>query len=75
MALHAKEQGTVKIRFEVDREGKFVSATITQSSGFNDLDRAAVNALSHCVYTPKLVDGKPSESTFNVTYNWKLPNS
>ncbi|HEY8023134.1 MAG TPA: energy transducer TonB [Burkholderiaceae bacterium] len=74
-ALRAKEQGTVKIRFDVDPEGKFISADITQSSGSADLDRAAVNALTRCVYTPKLVDGKPTETSFSVTYIWKLPRS
>lgn len=73
LSLNEGQEGTVGVRIKVSREGRFVAATISQSSGFLNLDRATMNAFSRCEFTPALVQGQPVDGEFESTYVWKLP--
>jgi periplasmic protein TonB len=68
----AEEQGTVKVRIEVDANGQFVKAAVVESSGFKNLDRATQNAFSRCKFHPGYKDGQAVDSSFDAVYVWKL---
>ncbi|WP_374586334.1 energy transducer TonB [Pseudoduganella sp.] len=71
-ALRNEETGTVSLAFLVGKDGKVASAKVERSSGSRDLDRAALNGLSLCRFTPGTVDGVPYESWFRMQYVWNL---
>lgn len=71
-ALRNEETGTVSLAFLVGKDGKVASAKVERSSGSRDLDRAAVNGLSLCRFTPGTVDGVPYESWYRMQYVWSL---
>lgn len=71
-ALRNEETGTVSLAFLVGTDGKVASAKVERSSGSRDLDRAAVNGLSLCRFTPGSVDGVAYESWFRMQYVWSL---
>ncbi len=65
------ERGTTKLLIVVDESGKFKQASVALSSGYPDLDRAAFAAAMRCVFTPRLIGGKPTPTTFTATFNWQ----
>jgi protein TonB len=73
-SLLAEESGSVKVTFEVSADGQLVSSAVTQSSGYKNLDRATVNALSRCKFKPAFKDGHAIQSSFQAVYVWKLPD-
>jgi len=73
-SLLADESGSVKVTFEVGADGQLIGSTVTQSSGYKNLDRATVNALSRCKFKPAFKDGHAIQSSFQAVYVWKLPD-
>lgn len=71
-SLLAEEQGTVTVQFVIGADAQLVGATVVKSSGFKNLDRATVNALSHCKFKAAYKEGKPVQSSFMSNYVWKL---
>ncbi len=71
-SLVNEEKGTVLMGFLVAVDGKVVESKIEKSSGFKNLDRAAMNALSQCKFKPAAKDGKPEQGWAKVEYTWKL---
>ncbi|NRR30112.1 TonB family protein [Oxalobacteraceae bacterium] len=71
-SLRNEETGTVNLQFLIGVDGHVVKADVVKSSGFRDLDRAAVAALSKCRFKPGMVDGKPEQSVAPVQYVWTL---
>ncbi|HEX7641971.1 MAG TPA: energy transducer TonB [Burkholderiaceae bacterium] len=62
--------GTVRLRFEVGQDGQLISASVLQSSGFSQLDRVTLSALSRCKFSPAYRDGQPIQSTIVTDYVW-----
>ncbi len=60
------------LKFLVDVDGKVIQSQVDKSSGSNQLDEAARNALSRCQFKPGTLDGKPEQSWANMRYTWKL---
>jgi len=76
-AQRAGATGTTRLRFSVDAAGKVVSAEIIGSSGSTRenrlMDNAAKAALATCPFKPGVDEtGKPTGTTVNVDYAWKL---
>lgn len=67
-----EEQGTVALQFLIGVEGSVKDARIEKTSGFRDLDKAALRGLSQCKFKPALVDGHPAETWSSVQYVWRL---
>jgi protein TonB len=67
-----EEQGTVTLAFLIGLDGGVKDAKIEKSSGFRELDKAALRGLSQCKFKPAQVDGKPTETWSNVQYVWRL---
>ncbi len=71
-ALLAEEQGTVRVQFVIGSDGELVSAKVLKSSGYEDLDRAAIHGLSRCQFKAAMKEGKPVQSSFTSDYVWNL---
>lgn len=71
-SLLAEEQGTVKLQFVVGADGQLMRSTVLKSSGYTDLDKATVKALSRCRFRAADRDGVKIESTFTADWVWKL---
>ena len=64
--LEDEIEGFVRVRVEVDSNGRILSATTRISSGHPDLDKAALQAVRTATYRPKTVNGKPVRTAFTV---------
>ena len=71
-SLRNEETGIVTVQFLIGADGRVAKAEVLKSSGFRDLDKAAVNGLSRCKFKPGMVDGKPEAAWTSVQYEWKL---
>ena len=71
-SLLAEEVGISRVQFDIGPDGQLIGASVAKSSGFRNLDKAAVNGLSRCKFRPAFRDGKAVQSSFTVDYVWKL---
>lgn len=71
-SIDMEEEGVSTIRFEIDVDGNVTNAKVTKTSGFNMLDQATIESFSDCKFSPQTVDGTPTKSQSNITYEWKL---
>lgn len=71
-ALAAKHTGAITMALLIGGDGKVVQSRIVKSSGYRELDRAALLALAKCTYKPGLLDGKPTEAWLMFRYVWSL---
>ena len=69
----AGETGEVRLRLQVEANGRVSEARIEKSSGFRRLDEAAREAALECRYRPGMgSDGKPMKATVTKIYAWRL---
>ncbi len=71
-SLMNEEQGDVTMSFLVGTDGNVVESKIDKSSGFKNLDKAALKALSACKFKPGTKDGAVAQTWTKVDYSWKL---
>ncbi len=71
-SLLNEEQGTVSMMFLVAADGSVVESKLEKTSGFKNLDKAALKAVSACKFKPGSKDGKPDQTWTKVDYAWKL---
>ena len=71
-SLMNEEQGEVKMSFLVGADGNVVESKLDKSSGFKNLDKAAIKALSGCKFKPGTKDGAVAQTWARVDYSWKL---
>jgi TonB family protein len=69
-ALQREEEGISVIGFLIRADGTVGRTVILNSSGFADLDQAAADTLSKCVFKPATNGGVATESWAPVAYNW-----
>jgi protein TonB len=62
----------VTLALLVGTDGRVTSSRIQKSSGFRELDRAAVNALSQCQFKPAMNNGVPEAGWGQIAYAWVL---
>ena len=70
--VQAGHQGTVKLGFLVDENGRVKDSKVMESSGFTTLDEAARSALAQCSFQPALENGKAVQQWTKVQYVWTL---
>ncbi len=69
----ARQQGTVVVRFTLDRQGKLLASSIKQSSGHSQLDQAALALLVSASPLPPLPDELPQQRvTLSVPIDYSL---
>lgn len=71
-SLRYLETGKVAWAFLVGADGRLQDVRKLQSSGFADLDAAAILPFASCRAKPALVDGKPVAGWMPVQYVWTL---
>ncbi len=69
-----QQQGSVVLNFLIDASGKMLEAKVAQSSGWPDLDNAALYAFTApgCEFYPVMANGQPIKSWARIKYTWKL---
>lgn len=77
--LRAEEKGVVKLRFTTDANGNVLDASIEESSGFANLDRASMSALKSCRFTManRKLQANTKETAENreprlISFNWAI---
>ena len=68
----AREQGTVMLQVEVDARGRPASVQIARSSGFKNLDSAAVRTVRRWRFKPANVAGVPVAARIMVPVQFHL---
>lgn len=72
-ALKAKEEGTVTMDLLISTTGYVKESKILTSSGYPDLDQAAIDGLTKCHFKPiTYYNGTPMEGWKTMQYVWKV---
>ncbi len=71
-SLMNEEQGAVTMSFLVSASGEVLDSKIEKSSGFKNLDKAAIKAISACKFKPGTKDGAVAQTWTKVDYVWAL---
>lgn len=66
------EEGKVTVHVEIGEEGKVKEVTLVQSSGFKDLDHAALDALKGTLFKPAQANGKNISSQQTLAIRFSL---
>jgi TonB family protein len=60
----------VKIKFTVTENGIIDNKSISQTSGYKNIDDIALKNIDTCKYTPLIINSKPQTSLVERTYTW-----
>lgn len=71
-ALNAGIEGWVKLTFTVTAAGQVTNVHVVASAPPRLFDRAAVDAVKHWSFKPKMVDGKPVDGQVEQVIQFKL---
>jgi protein TonB len=71
-SLMNEKQGTVSMSFLVNADGTVAESKLEKTSGFKNLDKAAMKSISACKFKPGTKDGAPAQTWTKVDYAWKL---
>lgn len=65
-ARAARQQGTVHVRFRMNRAGSVLSMSVLRSSGFATLDQAALDTLKRAQPLPAIPEDRPDEIELTI---------
>lgn len=71
-ALRNNDSGTVTVSVRVSVDGTADQIRVEKSSGFRDLDHAALDAVKHWQFLPKVENGIPVVSELLIPVEFKL---
>jgi protein TonB len=71
-AILNEETGTTILALLVGPDGRVTSARVQHTSGYRDLDHAAIQALSLCRFKPATSNGVAEAGWAQLGYVWKL---
>jgi protein TonB len=71
-SLMNEEQGTTSMSFLVNADGSVADSKLDHSSGFKNLDKAALKGIAACKFKPGTKDGAPAQTWTKIDYAWKL---
>ena len=66
------DAGTVGLALLIAPDGHVADSKVTSTSGFRELDRAAMAALSLCKFKPATTNGVPESAWGKIAYVWTL---
>ena len=73
-ALQRKEQGICLVHLLVNAKGNVSQTQLSKSTGFPDLDRACIDAVTLAEFIPAQVTGEaPIEAWTDIAMFWRLP--
>ena len=70
-ARENRVEGTTAVEITIDKQGKVQDPIVKQSSGNEELDKAAVQAVSAWAFEPATLDGKPVAVYYTITIRFK----
>ena len=71
-AILNEETGTTMLALLVGPDGRVTAARVQHTSGYRDLDHAAIQALSLCRFKPATSNGVAEAGWAQLAYVWKL---
>lgn len=71
-SLRNGDTGVVTLELLIGVDGKVSESRIEQTSGYKELDRAALAGLSLCRFKPATLNGKAQKSWAKLQYAWNL---
>ena len=71
-SIRNEETGKTTMRFAIAPTGEVMDAVIASSSGFRDLDQAALGAMRACLFRPASKNGVPVDATVTMQYVWSM---
>jgi protein TonB len=71
-SLRNEETGTVTLQFLIGVDGRVADSKVLKTSGFRDLDKAAMVGIAKCRFKPGMNDGKPEQAWMQMQYVWTL---
>ena len=71
--LEKKQEGWVKLQFDVTEEGKVENPIIIDSYPKLVFDDYAIRAILKWVFKPRFIDKKPVKATARLTIEFELP--
>lgn len=71
-AIRQRHQGTAMVLLAVDVHGMPRNIRIQRSSGFSELDKAALEAVQHWTFKPELKYGMPTEAEVTIPVSFNL---
>lgn len=71
-ALRNGDTGIVSLALLIGTNGQVTESKIQKSSGFRDLDRAAMAALSMCKFKPATNNGVAQPAWGQIAYVWRI---
>jgi protein TonB len=72
ISTRLQEQGTTTLSFHIDASGGVKDITVSQSSGSDHLDQAAVTCAATWHYRPAIQNGTPVEVPWQTAVRWQL---
>ena len=76
MARRLGEQGVVVLHLTISPQGDVISAQVTKSSGYSDLDQTASSwVMAHWKYKPAVQNGVPVPSATDAAVKFDLKNA
>lgn len=71
-SLVNEEQGAVTMAFLVGENGQVLDSKVEKTSGYRNLDKAAIKAMSACKFKAGTKDGAVAQTWAKVEYVWSL---
>ncbi|MEH3107403.1 MAG: energy transducer TonB [Sphingomonas fennica] len=73
LSLRKREQGTVRLRVVIDLAGRVRDIAVAVSSGFDRLDRAALDGVRGWRFHPGMAEGRPVDGAVGfLNYTFAL---
>jgi protein TonB len=72
-SVAAREHGKVELSVEISATGRPESVKLEKSSGYERLDRAAIEAVRRWRFNPAIRNGQPVPTRVNIPVLFKLP--
>lgn len=71
-SIRLGQQGRTTLSFHITPQGTVSNVVVTESSGFELLDQAAVACAAEWQYRPAMQDGQPVEVAWQAKVRWSL---
>jgi protein TonB len=72
LATRLGHQGKVTLAFHIATDGSVKDASVVDSSGYDELDQAAISCASKWRYKPAIQNGQPIEVPWKTVVNYNL---
>ncbi|HXL98514.1 MAG TPA: energy transducer TonB [Rhizomicrobium sp.] len=71
-ATRLGQEGDNTVSFHITADGSVTNVTVTQSSGIDVLDQAAITCVSGWLYKPATQNGQPVEVPWQAKVSWRV---